>query len=582
MAAPLLPTRLDQRLALPVLVGMALLVVLIAWQAGHLTRRAYIAEASGQLDVDAGLRAALIQAEIDRFHLLPMALAEDRDIAAALAGAQDATPRLDQRLETLAQETGAADLYLLRGDGTAIAASNFRKPTSFVGHSFAFRDYYRDALRKGSSMQFGLGTTSHRPGLYFARRTVGNGFIVVKREFLGIEAEWAGAPGLTLVTDADGVVVVASAPDLRFRTMQRLDPAREARVRAALRADRGPLQPLGVTPTGEGPLVRIDTLGEGQWIHAMAPAGVSGWHVHRFVPVGEHIANAQRMAWALGALAGVVVLAALAGLWLRRHRQQLRTAELKAEVDVRTAELRREIAERTEVEQRADLLREELRQANRLATLGQVTAGIAHETAQPVAAIRSYADNGIAFLERGNIATARANFTAISGLTERVGAITAQLRNFSRRREDQVRAMPLSEAVEGALLILRPRLGGIACDIALGEDPLVMASRLRLEQVLVNLLHNAIDALSSRPDARIELVATQEGGRVRLRIRDNGPGISPEIAGRLFTPFATSRTHGLGLGLVIAQDIMREMDGEIVAVDSAEGAVFDVLLKAAE
>lgn len=142
--------------------------------------------------------------------------------------------------------------------------------------------------------------------------------------------------------------------------------------------------------------------------------------------------------------------------------------------------------------------------------------------------------------------------------------------------------MPLSEAVEGALLILRPRLGGIACDIALGKDPLVMASRLRLEQVLVNLLHNAIDALATRPDARIELVAKEEDGRVRLRIRDNGPGISPEIAGRLFTPFATSRTHGLGLGLVIAQDIMREMDGEIVAVDSAEGAVFDVLLKAAE
>jgi two-component system C4-dicarboxylate transport sensor histidine kinase DctB len=116
--------------------------------------------------------------------------------------------------------------------------------------------------------------------------------------------------------------------------------------------------------------VRIDTLGEGQWIHA-APAGVSGWHVHRFVPVGEHIANAQH-GMGSGRAGGRLGLAALAGLWLRRHRQQLRTAELKAEVDVRTAELRREIAERTEVEQRADLLREELRQANRLATLGQV------------------------------------------------------------------------------------------------------------------------------------------------------------------------------------------------------------------
>jgi two-component system C4-dicarboxylate transport sensor histidine kinase DctB len=236
------------------------------------------------------------------------------------------------------------------------------------------------------------------------------------------------------------------------------------------------------------------------------------------------------------------------------------------------------MAERAASEEHAALLREELRQANRLATLGQVSAGIAHETAQPIAAIRAYAENGLAFLERAEPQAAQDNFTAIRRLTDRLSTITAQLRGFARRAEDEQQSMSLASAVEGALLILRPRLKGIVCLAEPGDVPAVRASRVKLEQVLVNLLQNAADALAETPSPTIHLSCAVKEDHLVLTITDNGPGIAPEIAARLFTPFATSRKSGLGLGLVIARDIMREMGGDLQWRPQPGGAVFDVTL----
>ncbi|HZU64460.1 MAG TPA: ATP-binding protein [Novosphingobium sp.] len=581
MPRPLDLMRQYRRAILPLaLAGMGLVAVL-AWQAGEWTRRSYLAEAHGQLAVDAGLRAAVIQSEVARFRLLPLAFAEDRDVAAAVARQPGAADRLDRRLEALARDTGAANLYLLDPAGRTLAASNYRQAQSFVGQDYAFRNYYQQARRSGMGAQFGMGTASHQPGLYEAHRTVGGGFIVVKRDFLRLEQQWAATPGLTLVTDANGIVIIASDPALRFRAMQPLAPAQVARFRHELQSGDGSLRPLGMRAGADAQIVALDGAPGVRWVHTQVPAGDFGWQVHRFVPVSAQIERSVHMAWALSGLSGLVVMMAAGALVLRRQRQRLRTIRLQQEVRAGTEQLRREIAERQAIEARSDLLREELRQANRLATLGQVTAGIAHETAQPVAAIRSYAENGIAFLQRGDLATAEGNFAAISRLTERIGTITAQLRSFARRREDAVLAMPVSQAVEGALLVLRPRLAGLHCQRDLGRDPQVLASRVRLEQVLVNLLQNAIDALADRREATIRLTLRESEEGVYLRVADNGPGIAPDIAARLFTPFATSRASGLGLGLVIARDIMREMGGDLAWVPEEQGAVFDLLLKAA-
>lgn len=563
-----------QRYRLAALLGCLLsAIALTSWQAARWAQQTTVTEIHGETLADASLRAALIGGEIDRFRMLPKALVADRDIVAALSHLPGAIPHLDQRLDAIAAESGAAALFLLDAQGMTIAASNYKAANSFVGKDYSFRNYYRNARRDGEGLQFGMGTASHHPGLYVALRTVSGGYIVVKREFLRIEEAWTQGDGMTLVTDATGIVLVASPQALRFRALDPLGADRRTQFRNELQSGSASLEPLGFVRNGD----LVHWKGR-DWVEGSAPVGAYGWRVHRLVPVDRRIARAVSMAAALSALAGLLLAFVAGSLWWGRYRQRRRTIELEQEVTARTADLRREMAERTASEEHAALLREELRQANRLATLGQVSAGIAHETAQPIAAIRAYAENGLAFLERAEPQAAQDNFTAIRRLTDRLSTITAQLRGFARRAEDEQQAMSLASAVEGALLILRPRLKGIACLAEPGDVPAVRASRVKLEQVLVNLLQNAADALAETPSPTIHLSCAVKEDHLVLTITDNGPGIAPEIAQRLFTPFATSRKSGLGLGLVIARDIMREMGGDLQWRRQPGGAVFDVTL----
>ncbi|HEX7820624.1 MAG TPA: sensor histidine kinase, partial [Sphingobium sp.] len=180
---------------------------------------------------DARLRQALLTSEIARFRLLPLALADDRDVVAAVAGTPGAARVLDAKLEALAGQVGAAAIYVIGPDGRAIAASNWRTGASFVGEPYGFRRYYSDALRHGAGEQFALGTISHKPGLYLARRARGGSVVVVKLEFDGVERQWRAAGGVTFVSNRAGVVVVTSRPDWRFATVGPIAPASAAAVR---------------------------------------------------------------------------------------------------------------------------------------------------------------------------------------------------------------------------------------------------------------------------------------------------------------------------------------------------------------
>jgi two-component system, NtrC family, C4-dicarboxylate transport sensor histidine kinase DctB len=240
----------------------------------------------------------------------------------------------------------------------------------------------------------------------------------------------------------------------------------------------------------------------------------------------------------------------------------------------------REMNERTAADMRASELREALRQANRLATLGQVTASVAHETAQPVAAIRNYAASGETLLDRGDTQTVRENLRSIGRLTERIGRVTEELRGFARKGSDQIGPVPLADILEGAQLILKDSLSRVTVawpSLTPGLE--VMGGRVRLEQVLVILFQNAIEALAGHPEPRIEVTATVARDGVHLTVADNGPGIAPDIVDRIFTPFVTSRPSGLGLGLIIAQDIMSDLGGGLSLLPTTVGAQFEIILR---
>ena len=270
--------------------------------------------------------------------------------------------------------------------------------------------------------------------------------------------------------------------------------------------------------------------------------------------------------------------------------QQQAQRALEREVALRTAELREandnlrtESREREVVDRRYRQAREELAQANRLSSIGQIVAGVAHEINQPVAAIRSFADNGAKLLERERVEEAKQNLGLISELTARIGSITAELRGFARRRTPATGAIGIGTVIDGALLLIGDTLRAqrIKLERVGNEELAVLGDRVRLEQILINLLQNAADALEGCKDPAVRL-SISGGEEVVVEVADNGPGIAPEIADELFTPFATARENGLGLGLAIARDIARDFGGELESVPSAlGGAAFRLRLRPA-
>jgi len=561
--------------------------------------------AAAQARGAAQINAALLRNNLDKFRALPFVLTRDVDVRGALL---DRSTRqiesLDEKLDTLSRGVGASAIYVLDKKGLAIAASNWREPATFVGVDYQFRPYFQGAVARGSAEHFALGTISHEAGLYLSRRVDDAngamlGVVVLKVDFRDLEADWRQSNAPIFVTDEHGVVLLGSISEWRFDVLAPLAPTLARTLRTSLQFGDALFQPLPLKPqlqpVSNGQLVRSEaTLPQipagAPLLHTTLPIVESpGWTLHLLSPVQTAInqatANAQ-----LGALLAQSALAALAGLVLfRRHRNRERAEQqaaiheqLASLVDERTAQLLRvneqlvdEMDERQRTAARLHTMQEELVQASKLALLGQVAAGVAHEINQPVAAIRAYADNAAEFLRRRDEGSAQENLGTIAALTDRIGHITGELRAFSRKAGASVGPTSLKDCLEGALLLVAPRARRQG--VALQRPPEdqnyhVLANRVRLEQVLVNLLQNAMEALDSLPDGRIVVALQDLGATVQIHVSDNGPGLSPETRAHLFTPFHTTKPEGLGLGLVICRDIVAEFGGDLIAAGPSDPA----------
>ncbi|SFI02916.1 ATP-binding protein [Modicisalibacter xianhensis] len=275
-------------------------------------------------------------------------------------------------------------------------------------------------------------------------------------------------------------------------------------------------------------------------------------------------------------------------LALARARDQLehRVEERTRDLLDSNRRLSAEIDERRRAEAELRQAQDELIQAAKLAVLGQMAAGINHELNQPLAAIRAYAENARIFLERGRSEAASGNLGQIVELTSRMAEISAQLKQFSRKSGDSLTAVSAQASFGYALRLYRSRLVDAHVEVIQdwpGEDVWVHADLVRLEQVLVNLIGNALQAMAETPSPRLELTIVQADGWVRLGVRDNGPGIAEAHLGRVFEPFFTTKStgKGLGLGLSISARIIDDLGGSLEATNASDGgALFSVTLRA--
>lgn len=566
-----------RRLLVAGLLALAL-VGLLGWAGDRWSRAQARAVADASAAQAARTHGALLASELQKFRLLPLVLVEYPDVAAALTHDAVARDRLNATLELLADRTDAADIYVIAPDGTTVASSNAREPTSFVGQNYGFRPYFRDAMERGSAELFALGTVSRRPGLYLARRVDRDGralgVVVVKVEFDAIENAWARSTGASFAADANGVILVTSRPEWRFRSTVGLDPAVIATARRTLQFGSRPPRPAPLTLSGKDAVLTGGAT-ETRYRVATEPTPLAGGRLYHIAPLAGPLAAARTQALLLG-LGLLFVLAVGGALTFRaaenRRLQREARIALEQEVARRTAELREtnerlvvESRQRAEADQRYRNAREELAQASRLGTLGQVTAGVAHEINQPVAAIRTFAENGATLLDRGAGQTARENFGHIVELADRIGRITAELRGFARKRTRATTSETVGSIIDGALILIGERARGrLQVDVPADMRALALkGDRIRIEQILVNLIQNALDAIADRPEGRIRLAARRDKGGLALAVEDNGSGIDPSVRDTLFTPFTTAKPGGLGLGLAIARDIAREFGGEL-------------------
>ena len=552
-----IPSYLNRRRLKLVAVALMILAVIgvAVWSIDRLARARATQSAQEAARNETKIITASLQSELDKFSLVPLVLAEDPQVAGVVAGTNDDVAALNLRLEELARQTDAAVIYVMDSDGVTLASSNWSLPTSFVGSDYSFRRYFQDAIQSRSATQFALGTVSRKPGLYIAQRvSVGGrplGVVAVKVEFDKLEASWRAATSGVFVTDREGVVLLTSREDWRFRTTS---------VRAAARDHALDLQQFGLATLrplelGSGAEAGGAAVAE-SLIDTQQPIAPEGWSLHLLVDPKPRIdaAVATGRFYLLLAIAAFVTLAGL-GLLMRRRRDARAEAEL---------------AERTRN------LREHLNQANRLATLGQISAGVGHEISQPVAAVRVFAESGGRLLSGGRTQEAGENFKRIVDLTERIGRITSELHRFARRDAAEPQTFHIGEAIEGALLLLRDRIERLHASVALPSpgacEVMVRAEPVRLEQVLVNLLQNALDAAGG--SGRIDLTIESDADFCYLGVKDDGPGLDDAARERLFQPFATTKPGGLGLGLVISRDIMRGLGGDLVLTQVEGGAGF--------
>jgi two-component system C4-dicarboxylate transport sensor histidine kinase DctB len=570
-------------LALPVMVALAALQA-FAWSEHREFAR--LGEAAAhQLE----LYAAVLDTELGKEADLPALIDADGEVDDLLMQPEAAGRRsqLNHRLTRFVARSGALWASVVDRNGRVLASSDWYRPDSQVDHVMANEPCVAEALGGQEVRRFAPNPVGNAPQVCFARPLLRDGAtvgaVVLRISLEPMEATWIDSAvrpdsEKPMVLDGRGIVIMSSVPGWKQRPLESL--ALHERL-----LDNG-AELLRMRPSAEINGLQVAygrALPRFGW-RLLILAGAD--HVQREARTAAWLAAAGAAgAWLLGLLLlqrrRVIAqkLAARAALQRANDELEIKVRLRTAELEASNRELRHEVAEREHAEQVLRRAQEDLVQAGKLALLGQLSAGISHELGQPLTALRALAENGRLLLARGRPEQAGENFESITGLAERMGRITSQLKSFARKAPPQSRALPLVDAIGNAQQLLAPRLRAEQVDVQVEVAPTlqVLCDGHRLEQVLLNLMANAVDAMRGSELRQLRIDAQRDGERVRVRVTDSGPGISPALAERLFEPFFTTKPpgEGLGLGLVISSHIVREFGGALRALPSSAGAVFE-------
>ncbi|HHW2723591.1 TPA: two-component system sensor histidine kinase DctB [Pseudomonas aeruginosa] len=564
------------------LVILALLLAPLLWPLQYFAERYYSEQLAEQNRQTLDLYVANLLGTLRRYEELPQILGGLPVLRQALQ--QPGDPLLqkiaNEALADIRRRTGADVIYLLQPDGTTQVASNWAQADSFVHRNFAFRPYYREAMQGRLARFFGLGTTSIKRGYYFASAVKEGsriiGVLVVKVDLEHIERLWGNSPEQLLVIDNYGVVILSSREDWRFHASRPLSAAERDEIHANIPYPVQDPKPL--------------RLQQSAWLSQSRTLPETGWTVSIYAP-RTLIERPVRSVLLIGGATLLALLLLLTLLTLSRShyldrialeaeaKRQLeeRVLERTRELENANAQLQQEVHEREQAQRELMRAQDEVVQAGKLTALGTMSASISHELNQPLAAIRSYADNARVLLDHQRTEDARGNLEQISDLTTRMASIIAHLKAYARGARRAPENVQLQPAIEDALSMVASRRRAMNVELLrdVPDAPLwVQAGETRLRQILGNLLTNALDALAEKaPPRRLWVIASQDQHGVTLTLRDNGPGFSEDALAHAHEPFFTTKTtaKGLGLGLAICDNLLRALGGRLEMGNHLEG-----------
>ncbi len=558
-----------------VVVGLLVVVAaVVVWVMDDWLSESFTVDTRNRAELRLVLYAGNIEAELQRTQVVPILLSRDPTLSEALRSANYATT--PQLLIGLQAELGAASIELLDTTGRVVATTNRNR----LGVLRATDALFVDA-RRGNDTLFGVQERdSGGYGFAYGRaiRLNGNalGVVMVEVDLAKFERAWAGFADAVALIDPSGQIILSTEPRWRGRTEADALALRDApsAIERALR--------FTADLTGGGPDA---FLASEAVLRSETRVQHRGWRLISYTTYAG-VREKVNGVLALVIMGFALLMALVFYLFSRRAwSQSARFEQESVELRQLNIRLQREVAAREKVQEELNVAEQTLVQSSKLAVLGEMSAAVSHELNQPLAAMKTYLAAARLLLNRRRSEEALVSFQRIDDLIDRMGAITRQLKSFARKGGDAFEPLDLRGCVAEALAMMEPRLRErrILVVRTLPADPvMVLGDALRLEQVLINLMRNAVDATRTVNAPQIDIVLTQ-GDTVILTIRDNGSGIAD--IDKVFEPFYTSKKpgDGVGLGLAISSGIVADHGGRLTARNLTNGgAAFDVALPVLE
>ncbi|MFP5481326.1 MAG: ATP-binding protein [Alphaproteobacteria bacterium] len=555
------------KLIVGLLVLLAVAVVLVS---NRLLTDRYTADTRSRAEVRLALYTGNLMAELQRTSVVPLLLARDPELVRALSDGNFSST--SAKLIALQAQIGVASIRLLDVDGRTVGATN----RNILGTNQRNERFFVEAQRTKETVFTALRRESGGFDFLYSRAVMGDarplGVIVVSVDLMKYERAWAGLQDAVMVTDSEGTVILSTEPRWRGQSQKEALALRDppSAIARALQA---------TTDWAQDP---PDAYVQGEAVmRTEARVPFRGWKMSTFTAYGS-VREQVNGILALEIMGFAILMAITFYILSRRAMSRsLSFQRESAELRMLNARLQREIAEREKVQKDLEVAELTLAQSSKLAALGEMSAAVSHELNQPLAAMKTYLAGARLLLQRKRPDEALSSFQRIDDLIERMGAITRQLKSYARKGGEAFEEVDLRACVSSALAMMEPQLKARVVKISrtMPRQPvMVLADRIRLEQVIINLLRNALDATKDVKAPAIDLLVSA-GETATLLVRDNGHGIVD--LENLFEPFYTTKKpgEGVGLGLAISSGIVTDLGGRLTARNGdGGGAVFEMQL----